>query len=121
MNCRTVITLMLGLVFQLAQLSMGGVATSSCQIQSVSCDCCSCGSSCECAENGDSEQTPSPTPFSADKPVKIPAMKTTETKVSTDRLREIKPSATVADAPRAGPGSGYTGVSLAVAFCSFII
>jgi len=121
MNFKMALTLMLGLVFQLAQLSASAVSTSPCQTQRVSCDCCSGTSSCECAENNDSEQEQAPTPFSPGNLLKIPAMRSTETKVSAGPLRHIECSATIAESPRAGPVSGYTGVSLAVAFCSFVI
>ena len=121
MSFKTAITLVIGLVFQLTQLSTGAVSTSPCQTQQVSCDCCSGASSCGCAENNDPEQQQAPTPFSADNLLKIPAMRFTETNVSADPPWDIDRTTKITESPRAGPVSGYTGVSLSVAFCSFVI
>jgi hypothetical protein len=79
------------------------------------------GRSCHCAENGESDQKPVPAPLETSRILKIPAMKSTETIVSVEVLREADSSATVAAIPQSRPGGGYTGVRLSVAFCSFVI
>lgn len=121
MNVKLAITLILGLVFQLAQVLPGAVITSPCQTQQESCDCCMGGKSCHCAENGESNQKPAPAPLETSRLLKIPTMKATETKVSVAVLREADSSATVAAFSKGLPAGGYTGVRLSVAFCSFVI
>lgn len=121
MDLKTVITLILGLVFQLAQVLPGAVATAPCQTVSTSCDCCEGARSCDCAANGDSNQTPSPAPLESGNLLKIPAAKSVETHVSADLPRETQPSANAAVLPETVPSIGYTGIRLSVAFCTFVI
>ncbi|MDP3849387.1 MAG: hypothetical protein Q8Q59_02705 [Luteolibacter sp.] len=121
MNVKLTITLILGLVFQLAQVLPGAVITSSCGPQQESCDCCMGGKSCHCAVNDTSDQTPAPTPLETSRILKIPAMKSSETRVAVEVLREANPSSTVVAIPQGRSACGYTGVRLSVAFCSFVI
>ena len=121
MNMKMVIALMLGLVFQLAQVMAGGLVIAPCPLHAQSCECCLAGKVCHCADNGDSDQKPPPTPVDAGCMLKIAAMKTVETRVSVDQWCETDASATVEVCRRMGPLSGYAGARLSVAFCSFVI
>lgn len=121
MTVKLAITLILGLVFQLAQVLPAAVITSPCQMEQESCGCCTAGKSCHCAENEDRDQQPSPAPFDAGRTLKIPEMKSTETRVSLESVRKLDPATMIASLPDAGFVTGYTGVRLSVAFCSFVI
>jgi hypothetical protein len=121
MNVKIVITIILGLAFQLAQVLPGAVVTSDCQAVSESCECCKDAKSCDCAENGDSHQKPSPAPLETGNLLKVPAAKSGETHVSMEPCGHTRPDAGGAVAPRAGQAVGYRGVRLSVAFCTFVI
>ena len=121
MPLKSVITLILGLVFQLAQVLPGAVTTAPCQTVSKSCDCCKGAQSCDCAVNEDSNQKPSPAPLESGNLLKFPAAKSVETHVSADFPRETPPSAIATVFPKTEPTIGYTGIRLSVAFCTFVI
>ena len=122
MILKTTITLILGLVFQLAQVLPGAVVfTNPCSSQAESCECCKAASSCHCAENSGSDQERAPTPIDTAAALKITAAKQVETKVSADPLPENDPPAIIAAFAQTGAFSGFTGVSLSVAFCRFVI
>jgi hypothetical protein len=121
MNVKAVITLILGLVFQLAQVLPSAVMASSCSSHEVSCACCAGPDSCPCAKNGESEPKPAPLSSDSGSVLKLPAAKAGETRVSIESLGENQSSPTEAASPVAGPSSGYAGVRLSVAFCSFVI
>jgi hypothetical protein len=121
MNVKTVITFILGLAFQFAQVLPGAVVTSDCQAVSESCECCQSAKSCECAKNGDIHQKPSPTPLKTGDLLKAPAAKSGETHVSMEPCGHTRPDADCAVAPRAGQAVGYRGIRLSVAFCTFVI
>ncbi len=121
MTAKLAITLILGLVFQLVQVLPGAVLTSPCQMEQESCECCMGGKSCHCADNENPDQKPASAPFDAGRTLKIPEMKPTETRVSLEFSRELDPPAMIASLPGAGSITGYTGVRLSVAYCSFVI
>lgn len=121
MNAKLAITFILGLVFQLAQVLPGAVIQSPCQPQQESCACCMGAKSCHCAGNPDSDQKPAPVPFQAGSVLKVPAAKTTETKVSVDFASVTGPSAVIGSPLETGSVRGFVGVRLSVAFCSFVI
>lgn len=121
MNLKTAITLLLGLVFQLAQVMPCALVRTPCSADAASCECCMAGKVCHCADHGDSGRKPPPAPFDAGRLSHLAAMKTVETKVAVDPLRENDASATAGAVPREGSLSGYTGVRLSVAYCSFVI
>lgn len=121
MNVKAVITLILGLVFQLAQVLPGAVVTSPCASQETSCACCEGPDSCHCADNSEPEQKPAPLSSDSSSVLKLPAAKAGDTRVSIESLAGNHSSPAVAASPVAGPSSGYAGVRLSVAFCSFVI
>jgi len=121
MNAKVAFTLILGLVFQLAQVLPGAVIQSPCQTQENSCACCEGAKSCHCVENGNTDQKPTPVPLQSRGDFKVPAVKSTEANVSLADSRAIHPPARVVAPPHAGSVSGFTGVRLSVAFCSFVI
>jgi hypothetical protein len=121
MNLKAVITLILGLVFQFAQVLPGAVVASPCATPEVSCSCCEGPDSCPCADNGESEQKPAPLTSDSGSILKLSAAKTGDTRVSIESLFGNHPSTTMVASPVTGPSNGYAGVSLSVAFCSFVI
>jgi hypothetical protein len=122
-SVKLAITLILGLIFQLAQVVPGASFTSPSHAAfGEPCACCPDVQSCDCAENGDPEQqTPSPALPESGRLLKVPAAKTDDSPVSPKPQREIATTAKTAACPRDGPAHGYTGIRLSVAFCSFVI
>jgi hypothetical protein len=121
MNVKAAITLMLGLVFQLAQVLPGAAVTAPCASQEAACACCEDQGSCPCMDNGKSEQKPAPLVPDSGSVLKLPAAKAGDTRVSVESLAGNHPSPAVEASPVAGPSGGYAGVRLSVAFCSFVI
>jgi hypothetical protein len=121
MSVKAVITLFLGLVFQLAQALPGAMAASPCDTQEVSCACCAAGDSCHCAENRESSQKRAPLAPVSESVVKLPAAKAEDPRISIQSLPMIRPSEGVSAPIIAGLPSGYRGLRLSVAFCSFVI
>lgn len=122
MGLKTTIALVLGLVFQLAQVLPGAFASApSGPLAANSCECCAGLDSCPCAGNETPAPKPSPLAPASGSDLKLPAAKTDDTRVSPESLGEIRSSAMVAASPVPGPQNGYAGVRLSVAFCSFVI
>jgi hypothetical protein len=120
MSTKATIALILGLVFQLSQVLPGMGAVVNCAPAAAACECCDGMDSCPCADEGEPVQTPLPVAPESGNSLKVPAAKVSGTRVSVEAIPGIQPSATVAS-PLIGPLSGYTGVRLSVAFCSFVI
>jgi len=120
---KSFITVLLGLVFQLAQVLPGGVIPSPDVASKVkSCECSTGSHSCCCVKNELPSHKPLPQPLHPGGLLKGMAMKTAETRVSADIWQQAD---SLPDS-LAGSGStaahaGYAGVSLAVAYCSFVI
>ena len=121
MNVKTAITLMLGLVFQLAQVLPGAVVTTPCASQEAACTCCEDLGSCPCMDDGKQEQKPAPLVPDSGSILKLPVARAGETRVGIESLGDTHPVSAVVASPGAGPSSGYAGVRLSVAFCSFVI
>jgi hypothetical protein len=122
-SVKLAITLILGLVFQLAQVLPGASFTSPSHATfGEPCACCPDVQSCDCAENGDPEQeSPSPALPDTGSLLKVPAAKADDSPVSANPRGKTATTAKTAACPRDGPVHGYTGISLSVAFCSFVI
>lgn len=121
MNAKVIITFILGLVFQLAQVLPGAVVAGSCPSHTESCGCCEAGKSCQCAENSDSDQKPSPAPIENGAALKLPGARVSETgiiAVSADGSECVSRSSAFFPT---GILSGFPGVRLSVAFCTFVI
>ena len=121
MNVKATIALILGLVFQLAQAVPGAAMISPCAPVAEACGCCAGLDSCPCAETGEPVQKPSPLTSDSGSVLKIPVAKSADPRVSLETVVETGQSVTVAVCPPAGPPTGYYGVRLSVAFCSFVI
>lgn len=120
MKVKTVITLIIGLVFQLAQVLPVALAASPCASNIVSCACCKGLDSCHCANNEEPEQKPAALVPDSGNGLKLPAAKADEARISIESSGKNHPFPAVAS-PVAGPSCGYAGVRLSVAFCSFVI
>jgi hypothetical protein len=121
MNVKSVITLLLALVFQLAQVLPTAAAAESCAAAVSCCDCCDPMDSCPCAGNDETPQQPAPLSSESGNSLKIPVARASWTRVSVESAPGTRPLAAVAAPPLPGHLSGYTGVRLSVAFCSFVI
>lgn len=121
MNVKAVITLILGMVFQLAQVLPAAAVASPCASHGASCSCCDGQDTCPCAKNGESEQKSAPLAPDSGSVMKLPAAKADDTRVSIESLAGNHPPSTMAVYPAAVPLSGYAGVRLSVALCSFVI
>ncbi len=121
MKIKFTITLILGLVFQLAQV-MPGMAAVQAASQAVSaCSCCEGLPSCPCADEGEPDPNPTPTPFQSGTVIKVPAMKATDPRVSMESSFKAPPRMVRAVPVPMEPVAGYQGIRLSVAFCRFVI
>jgi len=121
MNAKVIIALILGLVFQLAQVLPGAVVASSCPSHTESCGCCKSGKSCQCAENSDSNQKPNPAPIETAAGLKLPHARISETGIMPVTAAGIESVSRTTTFFHTGPPSGFPGVRLSVAFCTFVI
>lgn len=123
MNAKAAIALIFGLLFQLAQVMPGlaSVMTDGAPM-AESCGCCAGFTSCPCAEEGEPTQKTPPLAPDSSQSLKAPLAKVAGTRVSLETISGPQAKAySLATTPIAGPTTGYTGVPLAVAFCSFVI
>lgn len=121
MNLKAVITLILGLVFQLAQVLPAAAVTAPCASQAVSCECCAGADSCPCMANDESAPKPAPLLPASGNDLKSPLAKSGETRVSLEALEIPVSPAALEGCPVERSWAGYAGVRLSVAFCSFVI
>ena len=121
MNVKAVITVILGLIFQLAQALPAATFTSPCASHGTTCTCCESADSCPCAKSGESDQKPAPALPESGNVLKLSAAKADDNQVSIESLAGNHPSPTLATSQVSVPSSGYAGVPLSVAFCLFVI
>lgn len=122
MIVKTATAFLLALVFQLAQLGGAVDFRQECAMSSAAhCGCCAGADSCHCADNNESAPRPAPLLPASGNDLKLPLARSGETRVSLVS-RHIPAARTAAiERPAERPFAGYNGVSLAVAFCSFVI
>ena len=122
MKTKAAIALLFGLVFQLAQVLPGMAFVTDCAPVAESCACCDGLDSCPCVEESEPGQNPLPLAPYSSPTLKVPLAKVTGTRVSPETLSGPQdPTPSVSATPVTGPWTGYTGVRLSVAFCSFVI
>jgi hypothetical protein len=116
------IMVLLVLVFQLGQVLSAAMPSGPCQDKSVSMSCCCSGEkTCHCAQNNDSEQVPKAPLVDSGETLKLPLIQPSGRSglVSSSRICEtplVGTSNTVVEHP-----TGFVGVCLPIAFCSFVI
>lgn len=121
MNIRAAIMLFLGLVIQLSQVRPMPDASQAgnCAPAVTAATCCGGPQTCPCIDKNDSPHKPAPVvPAASDLNFSFPVPS------GTDLVKAPVPTPTQADGsavPGAGIRSGYAGVPLTVAFCSFVI
>jgi len=121
MGMKTLITLLLVLAFQLAQVLPGALVKPSCDPQRAACECCEGSKACCCMENEQPDPKPLPEPLGTGELLKGMAMKAAETQVVAVPRHAAGLSTAQALAQQSVSHGGYHGVRLAVAFCSFVI
>jgi hypothetical protein len=123
MKSKTVIAMALGLIFQLAQVVPGMAAImADCRIGAESCECCAGLTSCPCAQESEPVRNPLPLPPDSGQTLKVPLAKASGTRVSPEAIHGPQTSVSSMIAiPVTSPSTGYTGIPLSVAFCSFVI
>ena len=123
MNAKVIITLILGLVFQLAQVLPGAIIPASCAPHSQTCGCCAEGKSCQCSiENEpDHQQAPKPALPDAQGVLKAPLVRPGDEEAFVHPVTETLASAIIESTPRRESPAGFAGVRLSVAFCSIVI
>jgi hypothetical protein len=121
MRMKTFITLLLGLAFQLAQVLPGVRVGAPCAAPEAACECCAAGGTCCCMTSEQPAPKPAPLPLQNAGFLKAMAMKAAETQVSAVPWHGSGLPALLAVALPSAPPGGYTGVRLAVAYCSFVI
>ena len=121
MNVKTVIAVTLGLLFQWAQLAHAAVSTEAGRdVCPVQCECCADLPSCPCVSDGEPVPERAPLPAMPES-VKLPAAKLCETRVSLEDAPVPQTTGHILVSASAEPVAGYAGVSLAVAFCSYLM
>jgi hypothetical protein len=121
MNVKAAIAVLLGLLFQWAHLAQAAVLADHCRNMAAShCECCADADSCPCATSEDQEPG-RPLPPSLPETLKLPAAKFCETRVSLEDAPVPQAAHRVPALPAAETVAGYSGVSLSVAFCSFLM
>jgi hypothetical protein len=121
MSMKTTIALIFGLVFQLSQVLPGTEAVKDCAPVASSCGCCADLDSCPCADDGEPLRSPMPLVPDNGSSSKILVAKVSDTCVAVESAQSPAHKPTVV-APRFGCHlSGYAGIRLSVAFCSFVI
>ncbi|MGC4013676.1 MAG: hypothetical protein QM755_04040 [Luteolibacter sp.] len=117
---RAVIGLFLALVFQLAQVAPCLAAACTPVGQAVKCACCDKPDACPCASNK--------TDHDRSTPIAPPAPEL-KVQLALPSVDPVAPEITLLDTAAScgspegshDPSAGYSGVPLAVAFCSFLI
>jgi hypothetical protein len=121
MNVKAVIAVILGLVFQLAQVMPAMAHKTSCVSDAVACACCEDQGACDCAKNSEVEQKPTPLSSETSGELKVPAAKGEDSQVSMGSPVEIQPARAALASAYVSSLCGFAGVRLSVAFCSFVI
>ena len=122
MNSKVVITLILGLVFQLAQVLPGAIIPASCAPHSQTCGCCAEGKSCQCsADSSPEQQSPKPAVPDTQGALKAPMVTSGGEATFEHPAPETSAAAMLPASLRHGPPAGFAGVRLSVAFCSIVI
>lgn len=110
-------TLLLALAFQLVQVIPTAAMSAPCQ---VSACCCKGTQACACAKEG--KPAPQPLPDNLGSTLKVPTMSPVDTRVRlAPPTRDANLPVSMGTAPLTGLSPGYHGISLAVAFCSFVM
>ena len=117
MNLKAIIALLMGLVIQFSQVQAWPAASPVVSAGDIGC-CCEGIQSCPCASDRSPDQKPAPLmPAAAD--LKLLISRATESSLEAPISTLSAP--VVATVSRAETRSAYAGVSLAVAFCRFVI
>ncbi len=118
---RSIVALFMGLVIQLSQVqtSIGAEPLKTCATPVHHMDCCEPLTVCPCAKNTEQKEKPAPlTPAVVD--LKLLVSKPTATG-SFEAFYFPLPEVSSRNTTRLDTCGGYSGVPLAVAFCSFVI
>lgn len=122
MTVKATTAFLLALVFQLAQLQgMANLLQGCVMTTAAHCECCAGPDSCPCAKSDESAPKPAPLLPASASDLKSPLAKSGKTRVSVETRNIPAAPAALEGCPVERPWVGYTGVPLAVAFCSFII
>lgn len=122
MNAGVVITLILGLIFQLGWMAPSERLVSACEMELGACECCANGSHCACVSSNETEhQQPLPAPLDKQGELKAPVMSRVETLL---KLIEVRHFASLSEPQLEfldNSLAGFRGMRLSVAFCSYVI
>lgn len=121
MNLKPIIALFMGLVIQFAQMQscVAAGSVNPCESKAHSACCCDGLQSCPCASDSDPDQPPAPLiPAAVDLKLLVSKAPATDSLVA-----PFPPQAepVVSTTSRAEPRRLYPGVTVAVAFCRFVI
>jgi hypothetical protein len=121
MHLRTAIAVLLGLLFQWAQLAQSAVLTENCRdVSAAHCDCCTDLPSCPCAKDGNKGPERPPLPVLPESQ-KLPVANLADTRLVMEEAAFPQGPRALAARPLCRPVTGYAGVRLSVAFCSFVM
>jgi hypothetical protein len=121
MMLKGTVAFLLALVFQLAQLPDAPAFQTACKDgPALHCECCEGLQSCPCAEGGDNGPERPLLPVLPEA-AKLPSATLCETRVTLEDAPVEQAIRRVHAASAAGPITAYAGVSLAVAYCSYLM
>ena len=121
MNVKAAIAVLLSLLFQWASVAQCAVSNRTDPSPTpVCCDCCAGLPSCPCASDDSEGPGKPPLPVLPDT-LKLPAAKLVDSRVEIDAPTAPLVPRVAATRPATGAMTGFAGVRLSVAFCSFVM
>jgi hypothetical protein len=121
MRRRFAITLILGLVFQLAQVFPGVLMANAFTAAATACECCEDLPSCPCADEGQPFEGKPSAPIQLADGLKVPPMRVVDSRISSESCAtDDSRSAAIVLAGFEEP-HGHYAVRLSVAYCTFVI
>ena len=122
MKINAAIVIMLGLLVQWVAMTGALASREECRevFSTVQCDCCDGPATCGCSLQEGDPSDPSPLPTLPES-IKLPALKPGGNAVVPSFIAILQRPRVFTRAPAWIPPGGYAGVSMSVAFCSFVI
>lgn len=121
MGLRTIVALLLGLFIQLSQMPLRGSESSTCRVGAKRVmSCCDPAEPCPCASKGDPDRKPLPLKQGGVEGKSLVLARASEPELET-KIASCGAAAKLRCVVREDHPAGYSGVTLAVAYCSFVI
>lgn len=120
MNVKAAIAVILSLLFQWAAVAQCAVFSETEPSPAPACDCCAGLPSCPCASDDSDGPGKPPLPVLPDT-LKLPVAKVVDSRVGIEAPTAPQVTRVAPTRPATGAMTGFAGVRLSVAFCSFVM